>query len=54
MLLLLAFLRDHTGHQRANLVIDVGNIASLGVARPVGAQVVRSNFDDAGLQPGLC
>jgi RimJ/RimL family protein N-acetyltransferase len=46
--LLFALLRDHTDHQRANLVIDVGNIASLGVARAVGAQVVQSNFDEAG------
>ncbi len=45
--LLLGLLRDHTDHQRANLVIDVGNIASLGVARAVGAKVVQSNFDEA-------
>lgn len=30
--LLLGFLRDHTDHQRVDVVIDVGNIASLGVA----------------------
>lgn len=45
---LLGLLRDHTDHQHANLVIDVGNIASLGVARAVGAQVVQSNFDEGG------
>jgi RimJ/RimL family protein N-acetyltransferase len=46
--LLLGLLRDHTDHQRANLVIDVGNIASLGVARALGAQVFQSNFDESG------
>jgi RimJ/RimL family protein N-acetyltransferase len=51
--LLLGLLRDHTDHQRANLVIDVGNIASLGVARALGAQAVQSNFDEAGLLSSL-
>jgi RimJ/RimL family protein N-acetyltransferase len=46
--LLLGLLRDHTDYQRANLVIDVGNVASLGLARALGAQVVQSNFDEAG------
>jgi RimJ/RimL family protein N-acetyltransferase len=51
--LLLGLLRDHTDHQRANLVIDVGNVASLGVARALGAQAVQSNFDEAGLLSSL-
>jgi RimJ/RimL family protein N-acetyltransferase len=48
MALLFGLLRDHTDHKRANLVIDVDNVASLGVARALGAQVVKSNFDEAG------
>ena len=40
--LLLGFLRDHTDYECADLVIDAGNIASLGVARALGAQVVQS------------
>ena len=39
---------ETTGHQRANLVIDVGNVASLGVAHALGAHVVQSNFDETG------
>jgi RimJ/RimL family protein N-acetyltransferase len=50
---LLGLLRDHTDYRRANLVIDVDNIASLGVARALGAQIVQSNFDDAGLASSL-
>ncbi len=46
--LLLGLLRDHTDYQRANFVIDLGNIASHGVARALGAQVVQSNFDEPG------
>ncbi len=46
--LLLGLLRDHSDHQRTNLVVDVDNIASLGVARVVSAKVVPSNFDDDG------
>jgi RimJ/RimL family protein N-acetyltransferase len=46
--LLLSLLRDRTAYRRANLAIDVGNVASLGVARALGAHVVQSNFDEAG------
>jgi RimJ/RimL family protein N-acetyltransferase len=46
--LLLRHLRDQTDYQRANLVIDMANLASLGVARALGAQVVQPNFDEDG------
>jgi RimJ/RimL family protein N-acetyltransferase len=46
--LLLGLLWDHTDYRRANLVIDVGNVASLGVARALGARVIQSNLDEAG------
>jgi RimJ/RimL family protein N-acetyltransferase len=51
--LLLAMLRDHTDCERANLVIDLGNAASLGVARAVGAGVVQPNFDEGGLPSSI-
>jgi RimJ/RimL family protein N-acetyltransferase len=41
--LMLQFLRDHTGAREAHLLVDSGNVASLRVARAVGARA-RERF----------
>jgi RimJ/RimL family protein N-acetyltransferase len=47
--LLIEVLRDHTTYDRAYLVIDVANRASLGVARALGARPVPEHAEATGL-----
>jgi RimJ/RimL family protein N-acetyltransferase len=51
--LLLGFLRDHTQYTRARLAIDADNVASLGVARTIGAELLGRHVDAVGKTPTI-
>jgi RimJ/RimL family protein N-acetyltransferase len=46
--LLLGFLADNTDYRRANLLVEVNNVPSHGVAHSLGADLVQSISDDTG------